>query len=105
MRLSATFVPLSSAPPSSLSFVSAPDPLYCGGRGDAKKLDLSESAPILDEEDEETLAAIDRGIKAADDGRVVPLEDVRRRMQTWLTKPSSQKTRSRFGDHPRLHPR
>jgi predicted transcriptional regulator len=60
--------------------------------GDAKKLDLNESAPILDEEDEETLAAIDRGIKAADEGRVVPLEDVRRRMQTWLTKPSSQKT-------------
>ena len=60
--------------------------------GDAKKLDLNESAPILDEEDEATLAAIDRGIKAADEGRVVPLEDVRRRMQTWLTKPSSQKT-------------
>ena len=31
--------------------------------------------------DEETLAAIDRGIKAADEGTVVPLEEVRRRMQ------------------------
>ncbi len=90
--MSAIFAGLSSAGLPSLRFVSEPDPLYCGGMGDAKKLDLNESAPILDEEDEETLAAIDRGIKAADEGRVVPLEDVRRRMQTWLTKPSSQKT-------------
>ena len=45
-----------------------------------KKLDFDESAPILDEEDEATLAAIDRGIKAADEGRVVPMEEVRRRM-------------------------
>jgi hypothetical protein len=89
---SATFVAPSFAAPSNSIFVSGPDPLYCSGMGDAKKFDLCESAPILDEEDEETLAAIDRGITAADEGRVVPLEDVRRRMQTWLTKPSSQKT-------------
>ncbi len=48
---------------------------------------------IIDEEDEETLAAIDRGIKAADEGRVVPVEEVRRRMQQWLTKSSTPKTR------------
>jgi predicted transcriptional regulator len=42
--------------------------------------------------DEQTLAAIDRGIKAADEGRVVPLEEVRRRMQEWQTKSSSRKT-------------
>jgi predicted transcriptional regulator len=42
--------------------------------------------------DQETLAAIDRGIKAADEGRVVPLEEVRRRMQKWHTKSSSRKT-------------
>jgi len=29
-------------------------------------------------EDEETLAAIDRGIKAADEGRIVFLEEVRK---------------------------
>jgi len=39
--------------------------------------------------DEATLAAIDRGIKAADEGRVVPLEEVRRRMQERHTKFSS----------------
>ena len=60
---------------------------------EVKKLDFSESAPILEEEDEATLAAIDRGIKAADEGRVVPLEEVRRRMNQWLTRSSSPKTR------------
>jgi predicted transcriptional regulator len=44
------------------------------------------------EVDEETLAAINRGIKAADEGRVVPLDEVRRRMQEWHTKSSSRKT-------------
>jgi predicted transcriptional regulator len=61
--------------------------------GKAKKVDVNEPVPILDEEDEATLAAIDRGIKAADEGRVVPLEEVRQRMKTWLTKSSSPKTR------------
>ena len=44
------------------------------------------------EEDEETLAAIDRGIKAADEGGVVSLEEARRRMREWFAKSSSQKT-------------
>ncbi len=61
--------------------------------GDVRKLDFNEPAAILEEEDEETLAAIDRGIKAADEGRVVPLAEVRQRMQTWLSRSSSPKTR------------
>jgi predicted transcriptional regulator len=60
---------------------------------EVKKLDFNQPVPILDEEDEATLAAIDRGIKAADEGRVVPLEEVRQRMQKWLTKSSSPTTR------------
>jgi len=41
--------------------------------GEVKKLDFgADSTPILDEEDEATLAAIDRGIQAAGEGRVVP---------------------------------
>ena len=60
--------------------------------GEVKKLDFNDPGPILDEEDEATLAAIDRGVKAADEGRVVPLDEVRQRMQTWLTKSSSLKT-------------
>lgn len=42
------------------------------------------------EVDQETVAAIDRGIQAADEGRVVPLEEVRRRMQEWHAKSSSR---------------
>ena len=38
------------------------------------------------EEDEETLAAIDRGIKAADEGRTVPLEEVRKMISEWARK-------------------
>jgi predicted transcriptional regulator len=49
---------------------------------------------ILDEEDEATLAAIDRGIKAADEGRVVSSEEARRRLREWLTRSSLPKTRS-----------
>jgi predicted transcriptional regulator len=62
--------------------------------GEVKNLDFdTDSTPILDEEDEATLAAIDRGIKAADEGRLVPLQEVRRRMEQWATKSSSPKMR------------
>ncbi len=43
----------------------------------AKKFDLEDPAPILDDEDEETLAAIDEGIRDAEAGRVVPAEKAR----------------------------
>jgi predicted transcriptional regulator len=62
--------------------------------GGLRNEDFDQSAPILDEEDEATLAAIDRGVQSADDGRLVPLEEVRQRMNRWLTKSSSPKTRS-----------
>jgi predicted transcriptional regulator len=61
--------------------------------GKLKKVDALETDPLLEEEDEATLAAIDRGIKAADEGRVVPLEKVRQRLKMWRTKSSSRKTR------------
>jgi predicted transcriptional regulator len=38
------------------------------------------------EEDEETLAAIDRGIQAADEGRVASLEEVRKMIPEWIRK-------------------
>jgi hypothetical protein len=47
----------------------------------AHKFDLENPAPILDDEDEETLAAIDEGIRDADAGRVVSSERVR---ENWL---------------------
>ena len=45
------------------------------------------------EEDEETLAAIDRGIKAADEGLTVPLEEVRKMIPEWIAKFESRKPR------------
>jgi predicted transcriptional regulator len=50
-----------------------------------KKHYREDPAPILDEEDEETLAAIDEGIRDADAGRTVPIEEVRKRMHGWNT--------------------
>ena len=47
---------------------------------------------IFDEEDDETLASIDRGIRDADEGRVVTMEEARRRMAQWATKSSLPKT-------------
>jgi predicted transcriptional regulator len=60
---------------------------------EGKKPYLEDPAPILDEEDEETLAAIDEGIRDADEGRTVQIEEVRKQMREWITASSSQKER------------
>lgn len=49
-------------------------------------LDLNQSIPSIEEEDEETLAAIDRGIKDADEGRTVSSEEVRKMIPEWISK-------------------
>ena len=69
---------------------------------EVKKLDFSGTDHILDEEDEATLAAIDRGIKDADEGRLVPAEEVRKRMKKWITKSSSPNPRRGRRRDPRL---
>jgi predicted transcriptional regulator len=48
---------------------------------------------LLDEEDETTLAAIERAIQGVKEGRVVPAEEVRERMEQWLSKSSTPKIR------------
>ena len=58
--------------------------------GEMKPAGQFTSAEEAFEVEEATLAAIDRGIKAAEEGRVVPLEEVRRQMQEWHTKSSSR---------------
>ena len=55
--------------------------------GEMKPVDQFTSTEEEVEVDEDTLAAIDRGIKAADEGRVVPLEEVRRRMRSGIQNP------------------
>jgi predicted transcriptional regulator len=57
-----------------------------------RELDFDHPVPMTDEEDEETLAAIDRGIQSADEGNLVPIEEVRKRMARWNTKSSSLTT-------------
>jgi predicted transcriptional regulator len=53
-------------------------------------VDLKLQVPATEEVevDSETLAAIDRGIKAADEGRAVPLEEVREMIPKWISKRS-----------------
>ena len=59
----------------------------------AKKLDLDTPAPIVDEEDGETLAAIDEGIRDADAGRVVSAERVSELLNKWITDSSTPRKR------------
>ena len=59
----------------------------------AGKIDFDDPAPILDEEHEETLAAIDEGIRDAEAGHTVPIEEVRKLLPNWITASSSRKER------------
>jgi len=58
-------------------------------------LDLKLQLPATDEVEvgPETLAAIDRGISDADEGRTVPIEEVRKLIPEWISKFESQKPR------------
>ncbi len=49
--------------------------------------------PLDDDEDEETLAAIDRGIADAKAGRTMPAEEVRKLLPKWITASSTRKKR------------
>lgn len=61
--------------------------------GEASRIDLDNPASVQDEEDEETLAAIDEGIRDAEAGRTVPIEEVRKLLPRWITGSSSRKER------------
>jgi predicted transcriptional regulator len=56
-------------------------------------LDLNDSIPLTEAGDEETLAAIERGIRAADEGRTVPIDEVRKMIPTWISKFDSRNRR------------
>jgi predicted transcriptional regulator len=58
---------------------------------EVKKVDFEDPAPLLDHEDEETLAAIDEGLRDADAGNTVPMEEVRKLLPLWITAASSRK--------------
>jgi predicted transcriptional regulator len=59
----------------------------------AKEFDLDKPAPVIEDEDEKTLQAIDEGIRDAEAGLTVPIEKVRKRMNKWITASSSRKER------------
>jgi predicted transcriptional regulator len=61
--------------------------------GKAKEFDLEKPAPVIDDEDEATLAAIDEGIRDGKAGRTVPMENVRKLLPLWITASSSPKER------------
>jgi predicted transcriptional regulator len=58
-------------------------------------LDLKLQVPATDEVevDAETLAAIDRGINDADEGRTVSIDEVRKMIPQWISKFESQQPR------------
>jgi len=51
-------------------------------------VDLKLEVPVAEEVevDAETLAAIDRGIKAADEGDALPLDEVRKMIPNWISE-------------------
>jgi predicted transcriptional regulator len=58
-------------------------------------VDLKLHVPATDKVkvDAETLAAIDRGIKDADEGRTVSIDEARKMIPKWISKFESQKPR------------
>jgi predicted transcriptional regulator len=74
------------------SFASVGNPAYDASiMAKAKKFDLEAPVPVLDEEDEETLAAIDEGVRDAQAGRTVPAEEARKQLPQWITASSTLK--------------
>jgi predicted transcriptional regulator len=74
-------------------FVPTPNPRCREAMAKARGIDFDNPAPIDEEEDEETLAAIDEGIRDAEAGRTVPIEEVRALLPQWITTSSSGKER------------
>ena len=58
-----------------------------------KEFEFEKQDTVLDDEGEETLAAIDEGIRDADAGRTVPAEEVRDLLPQWTTASSTRKKR------------
>ena len=56
-------------------------------------VDLKLQVPATDkvDVDSETIAAIDRGIKDANDGRTISIDELRAMIPRWISKPESRK--------------
>jgi predicted transcriptional regulator len=58
-----------------------------------KDFKIDSRVPVIDDEDEKTLAAIDEGIRDADAGRAIPIKEVRKRLRKRVTDTSSRGAR------------
>ena len=92
------FVLLGGAPellrhPELLTVAPTSDNGYHEAMAKAKDFDLDNPAPVVEDEDEKTLAAIDEGIRDAKAGRTSPIEEVRKLLPKWITASSSRKGR------------
>lgn len=56
-----------------------------------EQLEFDQPASTGNDEDEETLAAIDEGIRDADAGRTAAPEQVRKLLSKWITESSTRK--------------
>jgi hypothetical protein len=68
-------------------------PRYRKDTARVSKIDFDDPTSVDEEENEETLAAIDEGIRDVEAGRTVPIEEVRRLLPRWITASSSRKER------------
>jgi predicted transcriptional regulator len=50
----------------------------------AKEFDFQRQASPFEDEDEQTLAAIDEGIRDAKAGRTTPIKEVRKLLREWV---------------------
>jgi hypothetical protein len=69
----------------------------------AYKIDFNDPAPIDEEEDHETLAAIEEGIRDAQAGCTVPIEHVRGLLPKWITASFAQKSTGPRSIEGKLH--
>jgi hypothetical protein len=80
-------------PRTTVSVASVENPAYDNPMAKAHKFDLDDPALLLDDENDETLAAIDEGIRDADAGRVAPPEKAREVLAKWTTHSATRKKR------------
>ena len=59
----------------------------------SNKIEIGAEILELRDEDAETLAAIDEGVRDAEAGRTIPAEEVRTRLPKWITTSSIRKGR------------
>jgi predicted transcriptional regulator len=59
----------------------------------APETEFEKPVPAVDDEDEQTLAAIDEGIRDVKAGRTVSSQEVRKLLPKWTTSSSTRKDR------------